>query len=86
MALRELVDSEGGRWLVFAVRPTSVRRAAGATRPELAQGWLCFQCDGRSRRLPGIPLDWEVLTDGELLMLLASAPVDPIAGRVRRQR
>jgi hypothetical protein len=85
MALRELVDSEGVSWIVFPVRPTSDRRVAGATRPELAQGWLCFQSDGGRRRLPGIPVDWEALPDEELLVLMATAPIDPIAGRVRRR-
>jgi len=85
MALRELVDSHGVHWTVFAVRPTYQRRGAGTTRPELAQGWLCFQCDTDRRRLPGIPAGWDSLTDGELLLLLASAPADPRVGRVRGQ-
>jgi hypothetical protein len=74
MALRELIDESGQPWTVFAVQPTVSSRATGGTRPELAQGWLCFQCETERHRIPGIPTGWEALPDGALLALLATAP------------
>jgi hypothetical protein len=85
MALRELVDRNGTTWLVFAVQPTLATRATGGTRAELAQGWLCFQCERERRRIPGIPRDWESMDDRALIALLADAPVAPRPRRSRRR-
>ncbi len=85
MALRELIDERGTQWVVFAVQPTASPRATGGTRADLAQGWICFQCESERRRVPGIPVDWETMDDGALLALLASAPVAPRIPRARRQ-
>ena len=85
MALRELLDESGTLWLVFAVQPTLATRAMGGTRAELAQGWLCFQCETERRRIPGIPTGWESLDDRALLALLADADVVPLTRRARRR-
>lgn len=84
MALRELIDEGGNHWVVFAVQPTLASRATGGTRAELAQGWLCFQCEIERRRMPGIPDGWEGMSDAELLVMLARAPVAVQAHRGRR--
>jgi hypothetical protein len=83
MALRELIDEQGTEWVVFAVQPSSGGRATGGTRPEFAQGWLCFQSETERRRLAGVPPGWDAMDDGALLALLAKSPVAP---RVRRAR
>jgi hypothetical protein len=84
MALREITDERGMQWSVFAVQPVSTARTMAATRAELAQGWLCFQCDTERRRLPGIPTGWESMGDPALLSLLSEAPVAPQVSRARR--
>lgn len=83
MALRELLDSRGVAWMVFAVRPSVSLRATGGTRPELAAGWLCIQSSDLRRRLPGIPDGRESWTDERLLALL---PAEVDDAPVRRSR
>ena len=85
MALRELIDERGTEWVVFSVHPTTSPRAAGGTRPDLADGWLCFQCQTERRRMPGIPAGWDAMGDSALLALLANAPVVPRVQRARRR-
>jgi hypothetical protein len=85
MALRDLQDEAGGSWIVFPVRPSVSGRATGGTRAELTEGWLCFQCGDERRRSPGIPDDWESLSDSALLLLLGKSqkarPTRQIRGR-----
>ena len=69
--------------MIFAVRPSSAGRAPGGVRPEFAAGWLCFHCDRERRRLPGIPRNWEHLSDAELLALLPATGHAPTRGRRR---
>ena len=83
MALRELQDAAGIHWTVFAVRPTAAGRTPGGTRAELAEGWLCFQCDDERRRSPGVPNGWESLSDRELLEMLERATSVPRPRRFR---
>jgi hypothetical protein len=85
MALRELIDDDGTEWVVFAVQPSISGRATGGTRPELSRGWLCFQSATERRRMPGIPDAWDVMADGALLALLASAPAEYRVDRGRRR-
>jgi hypothetical protein len=77
MALREIRDTHGLLWLVFAVRPSVRSRATGGTRAELSGGWLCFQRDDERRRLPGVPDAWESMTDEALMALLPTEAVVP---------
>lgn len=47
--------------------------------PQLATGWLAFECPTEKRRLTPIPQQWEQLSDTELERLCAAAlPVPPI--------
>ena len=74
--MRTLQDNEGRSWRVWHVRPQSgVLRDSS---PELADGWLCFECDGgEKRRLPQPPAEWESLADAGLLDLLGRASAAP---------
>jgi hypothetical protein len=42
-----------------------------------AAGWLVFECEREKRRLMPIPVGWAKLSDAELIVLCASAPVAP---------
>ncbi|HEX6041647.1 hypothetical protein [Longimicrobium sp.] len=65
-------------------RYTGPERRRGADRrqppqflsPQLASGWLAFECPTEKRRLAPIPQHWEQLPDGELEQLcMAARPV-----------
>jgi hypothetical protein len=74
--MRTLRDNEGRSWRVWHVRPQSgVLKGASS---ELAHGWLCFETDGEKRRLPQPQVDWESLSDQELLGLLDRAGGVPV--------
>lgn len=46
--------------------------------PNLARGWLAFECETEKRRLAPIPQRWESLSDAELTRLCQAArPVVP---------
>jgi hypothetical protein len=83
MPLREIRDANGAIWTIFAVTPSSAGRATGGVRAEFAAGWLCFHCGGERRRLPGIPSNWERLTDDALLALLPATAPAPTRGHGR---
>ena len=63
------------------IRYTGPERRATADRrqpspflsPQLATGWLAFECPTEKRRLTPIPQQWEQLTDAELQRLCAAA-------------
>lgn len=61
-------------------RSTADRRKPSAfLSPQLATGWLAFECPTEKRRLTPIPQHWEELPDTELERLCAAArPVPPI--------
>jgi hypothetical protein len=76
MAHREFTDSVGVAWRVWEVRPSGPVPGVHV-RPELARGWLAFQCHGERRRLAPIPVGWEQVSDEELerrCQLAKSAP------------
>lgn len=55
------------------------RRVPGFLSPQLASGWLTFECPTEKRRLAPIPAHWEQLEDAELERLCQAArPVAPI--------
>lgn len=69
------------------IRYTGPERRASADRrqplpflsPDLATGWLAFECSTEKRRLTPIPQRWEQLPDTELARLCAEArPVVPL--------
>jgi hypothetical protein len=55
------------------------RRPPNFLSPQLAGGWLAFECTTEKRRLAPIPQHWEQLADEELERLChAARPVSPI--------
>jgi hypothetical protein len=81
MAHRDLLDSDGVEWQVWAVIPpltdglvhtTTLDTNAGFT-PELRHGWVAFQSRSERKRLMPIPPGWEEMNEAELRALLATA-------------
>ena len=76
MAHRGFVDSDQVAWTVWEIH--SRDSIAGLrVRPELAGGWLAFQCRGERRRLSPIPEAWTMLSEAELERLCRMADVTP---------
>lgn len=75
MAYRELGDA----WtnLVSVVQPYTIECRSPSlphsTDPELAGGWLAFECDVEKRRLWPVPPHWDACTHEQLLVRLAQA-------------
>ena len=78
-SMRELTDSTGRRWRVWAVSRAQMSRRAGAEAymGEYKEGWLAFEsvAGDERRRLPHYPEVWQELSDAELERLLAKAEV-----------
>lgn len=53
-------------------RTTSLPRFR-LSNPQLAGGWLAFQCAREKRRLCPVPPEWVTMSEDELLALLAKA-------------
>jgi hypothetical protein len=69
------------------IRYTGTERRSSADRrkpplflsPQLATGWLTFECPTEKRRLTPIPQHWEELSEAELERLCGQAsPVRPL--------
>jgi hypothetical protein len=81
MAHRDLLDSDGVEWQVWAVIPTLAQRLVRSTTleadsslsPEFRQGWVAFQSRSERKRLMPIPPGWEEMNDAELRALLDTA-------------
>jgi hypothetical protein len=71
MAYREVTDRSGRAWKVWDTYPGSEPRVS--VSEEMLGGWLTFECADEKRRLARPPEDWAVMTEGELLGLLAGA-------------
>ena len=78
--LREFTDSAGREWRVWDVYPSprsskADQAAASITfgKPELAEGWLCFESAQERRRLAPIPPTWEVCEGPALEELCSKA-------------
>jgi len=73
---RRFVDADEGRWTVWEVH---YRASVHGVRvwPELAGGWLAFQCRAERRRLWPVPDAWETLSAAELERLCRLADVAP---------
>ena len=81
--LREYRDSAGTEWKVWEVYPSArssgARTAVSATdsvafpKPELADGWLCFESRREKRRLAPIPPGWEMCEPAGLERLCGEA-------------
>lgn len=71
--MRTFSDSNGTQWTVFEVR-RGERESRWSYLPErFGDGWLCFECPDRKRRLTPVPPHWRELNDQELLGLLEQA-------------
>ena len=53
------------------------RRPAPLLSPQLACGWLAFECPTEKRRLAPIPQRWEQLSEAELERLCQAARICP---------
>jgi hypothetical protein len=73
---REVEDTRGIRWLVFAVYPSSASGRA-TLNERFRSGWLSFDCGIETRRLAPIPDGWNELPDADLLTLCGTAEVAP---------
>jgi hypothetical protein len=73
---REIQEATGVTWLVFAVRP-SIPGGSPAVRERYRDGWLAFESGSETRRSTPIPVNWDTLTDAQLLALWTSADVAP---------
>lgn len=73
---REIEDSRGVRWAVFAVHPSSIG-SRPTVREGYRDGWLSFDSGMETRRVAPIPARWAVLADDELLALCEQAEVAP---------
>lgn len=71
--MREVRDAAGNLWIVFDVIPSTSRRAQSQVKPGYTSGWLCFQCPTERRRHPGLPADWTLLSDSDILALIEGA-------------
>ena len=74
----------GRLWTVVAVTAEHLRDLGLPARdlsPELADGWLSFDCGLDRRRLAPIPSGWESLDDEELAELCRRAVSTPRAHR-----
>jgi len=69
---RRLMDDAAKRPLVERRRTPSLPRFR-PSNPQLAAGWLAFESPKEKRRLCPFPPEWERMSDGELLELLAKA-------------
>lgn len=81
---REVEDSRGTRWLVFAVHPSS-RGGKSSVRDQFRDGWLSFDSGVETRRLAPIPANWYELPDEALCALCDSATV-PARRRLEDRR
>lgn len=77
MAVRDVVDTDGTTWKVWAVMSSAIhpKTAAEDYLGEYSEGWLCFEGANSRRRLAHFPQNWDKLSDKELLRLLDSAQV-----------
>ena len=67
VAVRRFRDGLEREWEVRAIREhLTQRRARLLPRPELANGWLLFTCNGEQRRLAPLPPGWLIATDMQL--------------------
>ena len=69
MALREFVDSAGEVWRVWDTVPLTTSGLTGDYRG----GWLTFDNGLDRRRLAPVPLDWVLMSDERLRLLLRVA-------------
>jgi hypothetical protein len=53
--------------------------------PELANGWLAFQCDDARRRLAPIPSQWQSMSEDELRALVRRAQAPRASRRPPRE-
>ena len=73
MALRELTDAAGSRWVVWDTAPATLAGLA----EEYRGGWLTFDNGTERRRLAPVPEAWAALPDDRLALLLhAAVPAD----------
>ena len=74
MAVRDVVDTDGTTWKVWAVMSSAIhpKTAAEDYLGEYSEGWLCFEGANSRRRLAHFPQNWDKLPDKELLRLLDS--------------
>ena len=72
-----IIDRRGGRERRRGNRVAGDRRQKSeprvAVEPEFRKGWLAFQSGDEWRRVAPIPDAWEMLSDRELVALLARA-------------
>ena len=78
---REIEDSRGIRWAVFAVHP-SASRGTKALSERYRNGWLSFDSGVEIRRVAPIPEKWDQLSDPDLIALCNQA--EPSTRRTRR--
>ena len=62
MPIREFTDVHGATWKVWSTIPFTMAGVA----EHLRQGWLCFESEGKRRRLYPIPDGWEEANNGQL--------------------
>ena len=83
MAVRTFDAPDGTTWSVWEVIPGRVsplRSSSGSHLPrEMANGWLCFDCGARKRRLAPLPSEWHARPDEDLWFWCRAA--DPVRPR-----
>jgi hypothetical protein len=78
---RDLQDSRGVRWSVFAVHPSAASGGRAPLREHFRDGWLAFDAGDETRRIAPIPTDWRALSDADLLTLCEQAEPAPRRAR-----
>lgn len=73
---REIEDSRGVRWVVFAVHP-STRAGRPVVSDHFRDGWLSFDCGAETRRLAPIRSEWSTFSDEQLRELCDQAEASP---------
>jgi hypothetical protein len=72
--MRIISDPTGVKWTVFEVKKQGGGEERWSYLPdEFGNGWLCFESASAKRRLTPIPLEWQGLSDANLVQLLAEA-------------
>ena len=68
------LDAAERRWEVREIRePLLPERTILLSRPEFAEGWLLFTCDGERRRLAPPPSGWRDAPEDQLRRWCAAA-------------
>ena len=75
---RTVTDADGHSWLVFLV-PEGMR-----WDPEIEMrrvSWLCCETESDTRYITPVPVDWQQMSDEQLLAAITVAPKDYRRGR-----